>query len=232
MQLNIRGLIGKQNDLLKLANSLCGTQKLDIILLQETWLKKDTLCRVNIPGYKHYAAHRINKSGGGVSILVSDNLKSRSLLLDIPSKYFESIASEIQLPNKKLILCSMYRPPNTVAKDFLDYYSKTMKKLTKNRNSTVICGLDHNLDFLKHTNHGVMNDFINNIIDHDLMPCIARPTRVTKSTSTLIDNILVDKQIYEEIYSGVAIHDLSDHFPCLWTWPNALPDTNKFKMGY
>ena len=76
MQLNIRGLIGKQNDLLKLANSLCGMQKLDIILLQETWLKKDTLCRVNIPGYKHYAAHRINKSGGGVSILVSDNLKS------------------------------------------------------------------------------------------------------------------------------------------------------------
>ena len=123
----------------------------------------------------------------------------------------------------------MYQPPNTVAKDFLNYYSKTMKKLTKNRNSTVICGLDHNLDFLEHTNHGVMNDFINSIIDHDLMPCITRPTRVTKSTSTLIDNILVDKRIYEQIYSGVAIHNLSDHFPCLPTWPNALPDTNKFK---
>ena len=104
-----------------------------------------------------------------------------------------------------------------------------MKKITKNRNSTVICGLDHNLDFLKSTKHGAMNEFINSILDHDLMPCITRPTRVTKTTSTLIDNILVDKQIYEHVYSGIALHDLSDHFPCLLTWPNMLPDTGKFR---
>ena len=97
MQLNIRGLIGKQHELLKLANSLCGTQKLDIILLQETWLKKDTLWRVDIPGYKHYAAHRINKNSGGVSILVNDNLKSRQLPLDQTSQYFKSIVVEVQL---------------------------------------------------------------------------------------------------------------------------------------
>ena len=40
MQLNIRGLIGKQHELLKLANSLCGTQKLDIILLQENMVEE------------------------------------------------------------------------------------------------------------------------------------------------------------------------------------------------
>ena len=118
----------------------------------------------------------------------------------------------------------MYHPPNTVVKDFLDYYSKIMKKLTKNRNSNIICGLDHNLDFLKSTKHGATNEFINSIIHHDLMPCITRPTRVTKTMSTLIDNILVDKRIYEHIYS-----DLSDHFPCLLTWPNILPDNEKFR---
>ena len=36
LQINVRGLLNKQNDLLKLANKIAGKQKIDVIILQET----------------------------------------------------------------------------------------------------------------------------------------------------------------------------------------------------
>ena len=57
MQLNIRGLLNKQSELLKLINKIAGTSKLDVIMLQETWLTKTNCIRVNIPGYKHIFVH-------------------------------------------------------------------------------------------------------------------------------------------------------------------------------
>ena len=61
LQLNIRGLFGKQNELRNILNSICGANKIDIALLQETWLTSDNKNKLNIPGYKHFAAHRPNK---------------------------------------------------------------------------------------------------------------------------------------------------------------------------
>ena len=48
-----------------------------------------------------------------------------------------------------------------------------------------------------------------------LIPIITRPTRVTKSSATLLDNIIVSQKLSNSYTSGVICHDLSDHFPCL-----------------
>ena len=53
----------------------------------------------------------------------------------------------------------------------------------------MIIGLDHNMDFLKSHVHVPTNDFIEEILTTGLLPTISRPTRITKSTATLIDNI-------------------------------------------
>ena len=74
VQLNIRGLVGKQHELLKLVNNCLGKAKMDIIMLQETWLTKNNEHFVNIPGYKHYGTKRPSCMGGGVSILVNNKL--------------------------------------------------------------------------------------------------------------------------------------------------------------
>ena len=51
IQLNIRGLFGKQDKLLKLINC-CNKSKIDIIILEETWLNKKNQNEINIPGYE------------------------------------------------------------------------------------------------------------------------------------------------------------------------------------
>ena len=59
MQLNIRGLMSKQDSLKYLLNEF---QTLpDIVLLCETWLKRDTESNIHMPGYKCYHKHRSDR---------------------------------------------------------------------------------------------------------------------------------------------------------------------------
>ena len=78
------------------------------------------------------------------------------------------------------------------------------------------------MDFLKSHVHGPTNDFIEEILDVGMLPTITRPTRITKSTATLIDNILIDHKRGEQYESYVIIDDISDHLPCLSIVKNML----------
>ena len=80
VQLNIRGLLNKQADLLKLINKIAGNKKVDVVTLQETWITKNNLHLINLPGYKHYGTHRQGKKGGGMSVFVSNELTSREFV--------------------------------------------------------------------------------------------------------------------------------------------------------
>ena len=78
MHLNIRGLISKQMELTTTIRKGYGTAKpIDIAMLNETWLRKETLNKVSIPGYTLHSKERSGKKGGGIGFLVSDKLKFR-----------------------------------------------------------------------------------------------------------------------------------------------------------
>ena len=128
---------------------------------------------------------------------------------------------EIQLLNIKLTVCTAYRPPNTNEKKFNAAFLKLLDCIKK-RSKYSLIGLDHNLDLLKSDSHKLTQLFLENILSTSHVPCITRPTRITKSSATLIDNILVSREIYNSINCGIVLSDLSDHFPCVMTWPNII----------
>ena len=74
IQLNIRGLFGKRDDLLKFLNG-CNKKKIDIVLLEETWLNTQNNAQFSVPGYNFLGQARQNKKGGGVGILISNKIK-------------------------------------------------------------------------------------------------------------------------------------------------------------
>ena len=76
LQLNMRGLINKQSDLNKLLHA-GSTNKVDVALLCETWLRQDTVKFIDIPQYTLISKERKAKKGGGVCILTRDSLKIR-----------------------------------------------------------------------------------------------------------------------------------------------------------
>ena len=114
-------------------------------------------------------------------------------ITEIPNELngVETCSVEIKTSKGQLGIVSMYRPPNTNSTTFSKTFETILKKVRR-RCKELIVGLDHNLDFLKSDRHNPTNDFIEKVLDLNLLPTITRPTRITKNTATLIDNILVD----------------------------------------
>ena len=213
IQHNIRGLTSKLGNINNLIEKLQDNGHPDIILLCETWLKTNSP-RPYIEGYNIERNDRKHKKGGGVCILLSTRCKYKRRL-DLEQHNcvsFESCFVEIQGWKSKIIVGSIYRPPNTDPREFIITTKKIVSQARKYGQKLVL-GLDHNLDFLKESQYQPTHDFLETIYETGLIPTITKPTRITTSSATLIDNI-VDNQLYSQTNSGIAIDDTSDHLPC------------------
>ena len=71
------------------------------------------------------------------------------------------------------------------------------------------------MDLLKQSTHPRTQEFLECILDHNLLPTITKPTRITNSSATLIDNILISRKFQADFESVIIKDDLSDHLPCL-----------------
>ena len=214
LQLNIRGLLGKQEHLKQLLLEF--TNPPDILLLCETWLKPNTENNINFPGYKCYHASRKDRIGGGVSILVSSRLRSRhrpDLLSQ--TNIFEYQVVELKTNKQNLMLVSGYRPPNTNSDKSLREYKDILNRLKCYKHHDIIIGLDHNYDLLKSETNKTTTQFMNLNDDFDLICGITKPTRITDKSATLLDNIIISGRLQCNYTPYVIIDDLSDHYPCL-----------------
>ena len=197
LQLNTRGVLNKRDSLKLLLNDIKNDSRVDVMLLVETWLTKTNAKRFILPGYKFLSSHRKNKKGGGVGILVSHEYDCRprpDLSMNVPN--FESLTVEIKTHTNSILVCSIYRPPNSKVKDFLKNYRRLLDKFSLNQKERLIVGLDHNLDLIKHESHPPTKEFIDLNLDLNLIPSITKPTRISKSSVTLLDNIIVGKQFH------------------------------------
>ena len=213
MHLNIRSMVNKQSDLFKLLQY----GKIDICMLNETWLNKTNVELINLNGYKFESNERNTpKKGGGVGICISKALKYvRRSDLELKFPGIEMCIIEIIGLHRNLKVISLYRPPISEAKSFLESCSSLLSIVGTDRHKDIVVGTDHNFDLLKSGIHQCTQDFMNLFLDNDMWPTIMKPTRITKSSTTLIDNIFVSSRIYSHHSSGILVDDISDHFPCL-----------------
>ncbi len=79
-----------------------------------------------------------------------------------------------------------------------------------NKKVVFVCG-DFNIDLLNPQGHMGTTDFINTMYSIGLFPRITKPSRITRSSATLIDNIY--SNIIDATVGGLFIHDISDHLP-------------------
>ena len=212
LHINVRGLASKVNDLSRLLQNCTNTGEVDVVFVCETWLNPFSP-DVDIEGYQLIHVDRRNRRGGGVSIYINKKL-SRINEIDVTCEDAECCGVELTLGSKQLVLISMYRPPNSTITNFNKSFKKMVDSYRK-KNKHVIIGTDHNLDFLKADHHVHTQHFIEQTLDAKLLPMITRPTRITKTMATLIDNILIDQNIASNVDCSVLIDNISDHLPCL-----------------
>ena len=218
IQLNIRGLLSKQSQVNELINRLEKSLDLHALVLCETWLTPETKNLLKVNDYSYTGTERIGKKGGGVGFLIKNNIICRERTdLKIEAEHMEHCIVELKCRCKNILLVSIYRPPNTSVSDFIKEYDLLLNKLNNIKDYDIVVGMDHNLDFLKSNNHRITQKFIELNLDLNFLPCITRPTRITKSTATLIDNIFISQNLHGRQDSLILIEDLSDHLPSLIT---------------
>ena len=124
---------------------------------------------------------------------------------------------EIQTKNQeKIVIGSLYRPPNTSADHLHNHLSETIPKVkSEKKDKKLILGMDHNLNLLKSNSHTSTQKFLDIRISNGLLPTITWPTRITQQTATLIDNIFISEVLQRSFDSAILIHDISDHLPLL-----------------
>ena len=83
---------------------------------------------------------------------------------------------------------------------------------TESLNSQVIIGTDQNFDYLKINSYKPSTDLLHLYLSANTISTITKPTRITHTSATLIDNIYV-RHTTPFVHSGILFSDISDHLP-------------------
>ena len=72
------------------------------------------------------------------------------------------------------------------------YRYKSNIETISNENKTCYLMGDFNIDLLKEEVYRPIRDYLNLLFSHSFLPKLVKPTRITPTTATLIDNILTN----------------------------------------
>ena len=188
-----------------------------VIGLSETWLNDNDGDLHGLCGYKVIGHNRVDRAGGGVAVCVQDNvyLKERSDL-----SYFdedcETVFIEVeegqQRQNHNVIIGEIHRPPNQDISSFSDKMNNIVNIVRMENKTCYLLG-DYNINILNYASHVQTAQFVDMMSSNGFLPLITRPSRVTATSATLIDNIFTNN-IGDVNHSvqGLFITDISDHF--------------------
>ena len=222
LNFNIRSLKAHFHELDSvLADMTGGEESLrpDVIALSEIF-NIGELADLQLRGY-HKLLYKCrpppNDSRGGVGLFINNQytVKIRNDLCLFVPHVFESIFAEICKDKKSFIVASIYRPntlPLGSVNSFLQHMSTTLQLLTHIKNCFIMG--DFNIDFLKWKNDSQTNDFIEIMLTNGFLPTITKPTRVSSTTATLIDQIFIKTEtLSPNMTAKIILTDITDHFP-------------------
>ena len=106
----------------------------------------------------------------------------------------------------------LYRA-HTSIDDFNIDLSQVLQKLSEQNKDCYMLG-DYNIDLLKDEIHRPTGEYLDLIYSHHIIPTILKPTRITDSSATIIDNILTN--CHENIRTRIILTDITDHLPTIY----------------
>lgn len=204
--LNVQSLRSKQQILppvLSLANAR-------IVCLSEHWLHSGE--HVTLDGYTLASvfSRTVRSTGrGGVAIyLTPDTGFSKNQSICDLAVELRAEVTAVDISNTKFTVVCMYRVPEDDVTTFLTTLEKVFHEINSRNRLGIICG-DFNLNTLNP--HGSTLDFIDCVNSNGFILTIDEPTRITNTSSTCIDNIMINfdaASITPECFNvGFSDHD-------------------------
>ena len=212
---NIRSLNKHSSDITNYLATINHT--FDIYGFTETWFNHDDDSNLIDIGENYSALNAIrqDRTGGGASLFINHSIDfTQRNDLQIDCHGCDSVFIEITNSShirKNIIVGIIYRPETVNLIDFYSELSRVFNVINGENKKSYIMG-DFNIDLLKCDRDSSVNDFINLVFSSGFCIMIDRPTRITETSISLIDNIFTNDPP-NAIDSGALINDISDHFP-------------------
>lgn len=184
----------------------CG---LDIFACSETNIKANTPAkRYNIPGYKLIKLNRDHTTKGGIGIYFKDAYKPKRIDVRYEALQPEVLFTEVEINGNKVAVGVIYKSPKTTYRIYAEI-QEILAFITTKYSHVILLG-DFNINLLI---NDIESDFFKNVImqPFDLHQVIREPTRITSTTATNIDHILVTNNENVKASGVVDFPGISDH---------------------
>jgi exonuclease III len=181
-----------------------------ILCFSEHWLLSDHFVYTNIEQYKlaDKFCRNMDKHGGTCIYVLNDLKISKPTFLKNlgREKVFE--ISAIELVDFKILVVCIYRSPNSNVEIFLQLLDEALNKMSKRGCFLVLCG-DWNINLLDENTHQKALSSL--LLSNNLQNTVLCPTRVTSSSSSLID-VMIASKLFQQTSTQVVELGFSDHF--------------------
>ena len=222
LHLNIRSA---RKNLSQLENYLINIHhKFSIIALTETWFREDDCDLYNLYGYTSECVNRTRSNGGGVALLIKNGLFYKRIEeLCVANEYCEQLFIEFPKScfqsEKNIVIGVIYRAPGLSLQAFNDHLIDLFDKLKTEDNLLYMTG-DFNVNLLNDDQHVLSSEFVEIFYANSCLPLITKPTRISNTRATLIDNIFTNDLHSISIFHGILYTDISDHLPIFYISDN------------
>ena len=214
LQINIRSMNKNFERLQEYLNVVKG--KFSIIALTETWCNDNRADKNSVWQILNYKPiDKIRQTGqerGVIALFVHNNFDFKIIKRgNICNDDIEYLTVKIlRNKDKNIIFSCIYRPLRGNSQFFLDNINVLVNKFKGQEKQIFLAG-DFNINSLDYSRNTIVRDFFNLAFQNSIFPVINRPTRVTKTSATIIDHILTNTIIDSPLHSGIVKTDISDH---------------------
>jgi exonuclease III len=203
---NIRGISGKVDEFqISLHHN-----RPQVICLTEHHLKTEEIININLDQYKLGTFFcRQEHKGGGVCIYISQSLQCSIINLEKyhKEKDLEICALKLNVQMNNFIIICIYRSPTGNFTHFLTQLEIILNDLCNTSSIFILCG-DFNINYMKDSYRKYSLESL--LASFNTFSTVTFPTRISKHSSTQIDNIYVNTCKFNfSVYP--VVNDLSDH---------------------
>ena len=224
--LNARSL---NKNITEIKETIENFEEVDAVCVGESWLRSRTpKDRFMIPGFNIFRQDRRNKRGGGVCCYVRDHYIAKKIKIpNIPSNP-EFMFVEVSVLHQKLAIGTFYKAPKIPPKVFHEAFDSLMYIFNKYEHPILTGDFNVNQLTPDSSDFKILSDSI--IEPFNLTQIIDQPTRVTETSSTLLDLILVKHPEKVKSHGAVAIPGVSDHHLIFMAYDIKKPQFKPIKV--
>ena len=120
----------------------------------------------------------------------------------------------IEILNKKqknMIIGCVYKHPKHEVSDFTNNFITPLLDKLSNENKDIMIMGDFNINLITYNDDKNTGNFLDTMFSQSFLPYITTPTRITRNTKTIIDDICYNKPLTNIICGNLSSIIISDH---------------------